>query len=247
MGCLSEERDGDCVDNEKPARTDLKVNAFYMGKYEVTNEEFAAFLNAEGNQEERGSEWVNLEGKYNNVKCRIQKDGDRFVVEEGFEKHPMIYVSWYGARAYCKWLSQQTGQNYRLPSEAEWEYAARGAEQGAKDKFLYSGSSTIDKVAWYRDNSGNQTHEVGKQQPNQLGLYDMSGNVWEWCADPWHSNYDNAPKDARVWEEGGNNSYWVLRGGSWVNNSWSCRVATRFNNDPGNRYFNFGFRVARDL
>ena len=241
MGCLSEERDGECFDREKPARIDVKVNAFYMGKYEVTNEEFAAFLNAEGNQEEGGREWVNLRGS------KIKKDGDRFVVEEGFEKHPMIYVSWYGARAYCQWLSQQTGQNYRLPSEAEWEYAARGAEQGAKDNFLYSGSSTIDEVAWYDGNSGNQTHEVGKQQPNQLGLYDMSGNVYEWCADPWHNTYDNAPKDGRVWEEGGDNSIRVLRGGSWGSSARVCRVAYRLIIDPDNRGNDGGFRVARDL
>ena len=246
MGCLSEERDGNCSDDEKPARSDVKVDAFYIGKYEVTNEEFAAFLNAKGNQEEEGSEWVDLEGEFGDVKCRIQKDGDRFVVEEGFEKHPMIYVSWYGARAYCQWLSQQTGQNYRLPSEAEWEYAARGAEQGAKDKFLYSGSNTIDEVAWYDGNSGNQTHEVGKQQPNQLGLYDMSGNVREWCADPWHDNYANAPQDAKVWDEGGNNLYRVLRGGSWNYDPWNCRVASRFNSNPDFRFINNGFRVARD-
>ena len=243
MGCLSEERDGDCYDREKPARIDVKVNAFYMGKYEVTVEEYLAFADAtNGNY----PEWLEEGSSYH-----IETGTNSYYKDKGYSREgnklPIVGISWNNAVAYCQWLSQQTGQNYRLPSEAEWEYAARGAEQGAKDKFLYSGSSTIDEVAWYDGNSGNQTHEVGKQQPNQLGLYDMSGNVWEWCADPWHDTYDNAPKDARVWEEGVNNSYRVLRGGSWDFNSRSCRVANRSRNNPGNRYIDYGFRVARDL
>jgi formylglycine-generating enzyme required for sulfatase activity len=246
MGCLSEERDGQCNDDEKPAR-EVKVDTFYMGKYEVTNEEFAAFLNAKGNQEEGEITWVNLSGSFQGVKCRIQKDGDRFVVEEGFEKYPMIYVSCYGARAYCKWLSEQTGQNYRLPSEAEWEYAARGGEQGARDNFLYSGSDNIDEVAWYANNSGRQIYEVGKKQPNQLDLYDMSGNIWEWCADSWHDNYDNAPKNAKVWDEGGDNTRRVLRGGSWFNTSEVyCRIADRYGDYLVDRFNFVGFRVVRD-
>ena len=187
-----------------------------------------------------------MEGKFKGGKCRIQKNGNRFIVEEGFEKHPMIYVNWYGARAYCQWLSQQTSQNYRLPSEAEWEYAARGAEQGTKDNFLFSGSNDISKVAWYYDNSGNQTHEVGKQQPNQLGLYDMSGNVWEWCADHWHDTYDNAPIDAKVWDEGGDNTSRVLRGGAWYYSPRYCRVSDRSSFNSAMRFSNSGFRVARN-
>ncbi len=239
MGCESEERDGDCLDREKPAR-EVTVSTFYMGQYEVTNEEFAAFLNEEGNQEEGGSTWVDLS------RSHIKKEGEQFVVEQGYEKHPMIYVNWYGASAYCAWLSKKTGENYRLPSEAQWEYAARGGAPGAKDNFLYSGSDDIEQVAWYYRNSEAQSHPVGQKQPNQLGIYDMSGNVYEWCADPWHDNYTGAPEDGRVWEQGGSNDLYVVRGGSWnyfVNDV--CRVSFRLRNYLYLRNFDIGFRVSR--
>ena len=244
MGCESAERDGDCDDNEKPAH-EVTVDAFYMSVHEVTNSQFAAFLNAEGNQEEGGTEWYEI----GSSSAKIKELGDgEFAVEEGFERHPVVEVSWYGARAYAAWLSEQTGQNYRLPTEAEWEYAARGGEAGAKDEFLYSGSDDIEAVAWYSGNSGSRTHEVGQKQPNQLGLYDMSGNVWEWVQDCWHENYKGAPEDGSAWLEsnGGNCGRRVVRGGSWDFGTSNCRVAYRIRINAVNRNFHVGFRLARD-
>jgi formylglycine-generating enzyme required for sulfatase activity len=212
-----------------------------MGVHEVTNAQFAAFLNAEGNQEEGGTEWYEIGSSY--AKIKETSDGV-FEVEEGFERHPVVEVSWYGARAYAAWLSEQTGQSYRLPTEAEWEYAARGGEAGAKDEFLYSGSNTIDEVAWYSGNSGSRRHEVGQKQPNQLGLYDMSGNVWEWVQD-WYGDY---PSEAQVNPEGPNSgSYRVQRGGCWFNYPGNCRAADRGYNGPTSRGNNLGFRLARSF
>ena len=139
--------------------------------------------------------------------------------------------------------------DYRLPTEAEWEYAARGGEAGAKDAFLYSGSDDIDAVAWYSGNSDSRTHEVGQKQPNQLGLYDMSGNVWEWVGDCWHEDYKGASEDGSAWLEGngGDCSRRVLRGGSWYDYSRFTRVALRFGVSAGDRFDDVvGFRLARE-
>ena len=136
-----------------------------------------------------------------------------------FEDHPVINVTWYGAIAYCDWLSEKEGQPYRLPSEAEWEYVARG---GVKSKdFLFAGGHKLKEVGWYSKNSHGQTKPVGLKQPNELGLYDMSGNVDEWCADHWHENYNGAPNDGSAWVTGGDASRRVVRGGSWYDNDES--------------------------
>lgn len=240
MGCASAERDGDCDDDEKPAH-EVTVSTFYMSMHEVTNAQFAAFLNAEGNQVEGGAEWYEIGSSY--AKIKEINDGE-FAVEEGFERHPVVEVSWYGARAYAAWLSEQTGQNYRLPTEAEWEYAARGGEAGATDEFLYSGSDDIDAVAWYSGNSGSRTHEVGQKQPNQLGLYDMSGNVWEWCEDDWHDGYNGAPADGRAWVDSPRASHRVSRGGGWGGYPQICRAAGRYGYRPTHRLDFVGFRLA---
>ncbi|MCO6488947.1 MAG: formylglycine-generating enzyme family protein [Phaeodactylibacter sp.] len=246
MGCLSEERDGECYDDEKPAR-EVTVSSFYMSRHEVTNGQFAAFLNEEGNREEGGAEWIDLSGSLGKERCRIKPEKDKFIVEAGYERHPVIYVSWYGARAYAAWLSKKTGRNYRLPTEAEWEYAARGGEQGAKDNYLYSGSDSLDLVAWHTGNSDGQVHPVGRKRANQLGLYDMSGNVWEWCADVWHDNYQGAPRDGSAWISGGDQSSRVVRGGSWDDyNARSYRSSIRIRYFPSWRYSTLGFRVAQD-
>ena len=111
----------------------------------------------------------------------IQQVEGTWQAANAFEDHPVINVTWYGAIAYCDWLSEKEGQPYRLPSEAEWEYVARG---GVKSKdFLFAGGHKLKEVGWYSKNSHGQTKPVGLKQPNELGLYDMSGNVDEWCAD----------------------------------------------------------------
>ncbi len=174
--------DKNADDDEQPIHS-VTLSDFSIGKYEVTNAQFCAFLNEKGNQKEGRAEWINLEGSYRNEKCRISKRSNRFEVERGYEDHPVIYVSWYGARAFCNWLKGKTGKNYQLPTEAQWEFAARGGNKSRGYK--YAGSDNLDIVGWYDDNSGGGTHKVGQKRSNELGIYDMSGNVWEWCQD-WY-------------------------------------------------------------
>lgn len=248
MGCKNKRRDGDyCKDDEKPAH-DVSVQAYRMGKYEVTHAQFAAFLNEVDNQKEGGAQWYAIGSSY--AKIKETRPGV-FEAEAGYETHPVVEVSWYGARAYCRWLSEKTGQTYRLPTEAEWEYAARGGEQGEKDEYLYSGSDDIDKVAWHSGNSGGRTHSIAETdqqlQANQLGLYNMSGNVWEWCSDWYDSNYyTECNRKGTVENPPGpvSGTYRVVRGGSWLNYPQSCRCPLRYRFNPGLRDGNVGFRLA---
>ena len=163
---------------------------------------------------------------------------------------PVENVTWHEAQEFCQRLSQKTGKTYRLPSEAEWEYACRA---GTTTPFHFGETITVDLAnydAKYRYASAptgtyrQQTTDVGSFPPNAFGLYDMHGNVWEWCADPWHENYDGAPTDGSVWEWGGNTQYRVIRGGSWVSDPGNCRCAFRIRIEPDGRYRNFGFRVV---
>lgn len=221
--------------DEKPIHS-VTVGDFSIGKYEVTNAQFCQFLNEKGNQTEAETEWVNLTSSYGSEKCRIQAQGKGFVVEKGYENYPIIYVNYYGARAYAQWLSSKTGKKYRLPSEAEWEYAARG---GNKSKgFTYSGSNTIGDVAWYSENSESKTHAVGGKIANELGLYDMSGNVWEWCND-WFKGY---PNSTGVSDYTGSDR--VGRGGGWSGNAEDCRSTDRGDRTPTDRNDSLGFRLA---
>jgi len=157
--------------------------------------------------------------------------------------HPVVGVSWDDATAYCQWLSERTGRNYRLPTEAEWEYAARGGRDSKG--YTYAGGDDLDAVAWYYGNANGKTHPVAQKQANELGLYDMSGNVYEWVQDCWHDSYAGAPKDGSAWTSGDCDRR-VLRGGSWSFINLICRVAFRFWYFPDFRYLNFGFRLAQD-
>ncbi len=154
---------------------------------------------------------------------------------------PVETVSWHDAQDFLEKLSRQTGKAYRLPTEAEWEYAARGGKQ--RKGYQYAGSDNIEEVAWYSENSGKKTQPVGQKKPNELGLYDMSGNVWEWCNDWYDENYyANSPQDNPRGAVLGSDR--VLRGGSWFGNPQSCRVAYRDNYTPG-PWINFiGFRLV---
>ena len=131
---------------------------------------------------------------------------------------------------------------FRLPTEAEWEYAARGGDRSKGYK--YAGSGNLDEVGWYGGNSGKHTHPVGEKKPNELGLYDMSGNVWEWCQD-WYGDYtDEAQTNPTGPQSGGVR---VLRGGSSWLNARFCRVSYRCSGDPGNRYGSIGLRLVLSL
>ena len=156
-------------------------------------------------------------------------------------KCPVEQVSWNDAVEFCKKLSQQTGKNYRLPSEAEWEYACRA---GTQTKYYFGDDEKqLGNYAWYNGNANNETHPVGEKYPNQFGLYDMHGNVWEWCSDHWHDNYKNAPTDGSSWNSGTDNSR-VLRGGSWFILAGLCCAGYRNRNNADNSYNHYGFRVA---
>jgi formylglycine-generating enzyme required for sulfatase activity len=144
---------------------------------------------------------------------------------------PVEEVSWDDCQDFIRKLNALTGENFRLPTEAEWEYAARGGNKSRGYK--YAGSNNIDNVAWYSDNSGSQTHNVATKSPNELGLYDMSGNVWEWCQD-WDTSYSS----------GASTPDRVLRGGSWYLNALSCRVSNRSYDRPAYRGSGLGLRLA---
>ncbi len=157
------------------------------------------------------------------------------------ENRPVENVSWDDCQEFIEKLNRKTKQKYRLPSEAEWEFAARG---GTKSKgFKYAGSDNVDEVAEYEGNNDKETKPVGGKKPNELGIYDMSGNVWEWCQDKWHDSYKDAPADGSAWESG-NSSGRVLRGGSWLYDAKICRVAFRSISTPGNRFIYYGFRLV---
>lgn len=152
---------------------------------------------------------------------------------------PVEYVSWVDCQSFITKLNELTGKTFRLPTEAEWEYAARG---GKKSKgYKYSGSNTIDNVAWYTSISSSKTHEVGTKSPNELGIYDMSGNVWEWCSD-WYGSYSSSSQTDPTGPTSG--SARVLRGGSWGNYARYCRVSLRDSTAPSSRGSDCGFRLV---
>ena len=159
---------------------------------------------------------------------------------------PVEKVSWEDCQLYCEQLSKKTGLSFRLPTEAEWEYAAGG---GNRDRTKWAGTdqeNQLEAYAWYEKNSNNQTHPVGQKKPNALGLYDMSGNVWEWCQDRWRESYQDAPADGSAWEAG-KSAYRVRRGGRWSSTAANLRVANRNSGDPDRRGYFLGFRPARTL
>ncbi|MFM9948157.1 MAG: formylglycine-generating enzyme family protein [Saprospiraceae bacterium] len=211
----SEDGDKEAYDEEKPAHS-VRLNDFYLGEFAVTQDLWEAVTGDDNRADFKGA------------------------------RRPIENVSWEDIQKdFLPKLNQLTGQNYRLPTEAEWEYAARGGPYWQTENYRYAGSDLLDQVGWYRQNSGQQTQEVGLLLPNALGLYDMSGNVWEWCEDQWHGDYKGAPKDGSAWvdrsDEGVNR---VFRGGSWLNFPLHCRVASRVVNGPDGRVYSLGFRLV---
>ncbi len=215
---------------------------FYIGKYPITNAQYAAFLNDYGSDEVKTGEYAG-EKMIREHNWSMQKKGANWSFLPEYECHPAIRVSWYGANAFCQWLSRKKGKNYCLPSEVRWEYAARGGKHSLG--FEYAGSNKLKEVGWFGQNSHMETKPVGLKKANELGIFDMSGNVWEWCEDVWHDDYKGAPKDGEPWMKGGDQSLRVVRGGSWGSNGSSCRVSLRVRNLTVGRINNFGFRLAR--
>jgi serine/threonine protein kinase/formylglycine-generating enzyme required for sulfatase activity len=205
---------GDGDEDEYPIHK-VCVDDFYIGKYEVTNEQFRKF---------RAAHNSNREG------------------EENFNnnRQPVVLIAWNDAKEFANWLSKKTGKNFRLPTEAEWEYAARSG--GKKEK--YSGDNDINKVAWYFNNS-RHTNIVGQKKPNGLGIYDMSGNVWEFCEDKYNKNaYSKHHKENPIYA--GFSITRVKRGGGWSNPLWFSRTFNRDHILPVSKYDFVGFRLVME-
>jgi formylglycine-generating enzyme required for sulfatase activity len=206
-------RDVECYENEKPPHT-VTLSSFYMGQTEVTQ-----------------AQWREVMGN----------NPSRF---GNCDACPVEQVSWEDIQDFLTKLNNLSGgAKFRLPTESEWEYAARGGQLGRG--YAYAGSNKLKKVAWYDSNSGGITHAVKGKSANELGLYDMTGNVWEWCSD-WYCHYPSASKtDPRGPDSGLDR---VFRGGGgWDDNPRECRVAYRDDHTPTNRDIDLGFRLARSF
>ncbi|MBF0557463.1 MAG: formylglycine-generating enzyme family protein [Nitrospirae bacterium] len=222
--------------DEKPVHK-VCVDDFYMAKYDVTVSDFRRFVNDTGysTEAEKG------DGCYAGG-TRGAHDRSKNWKNPGFSQEdngPVVCVTWNDAQAYAEWVREKSGKSVRLPTEGEWEYAARSGGRAEK----YAGSNDVDSVAWYTSNSGGKTHAVGTKAANWLGLYDMSGNIWQWTADWYGENYygespENNPQGP------GSGQFKVLRGGSWYCVLQSVRVAVRHMGAPSVRIYNLGFRLA---
>ena len=222
LGCYYEQRDWE--GDEKPPHS-VTLSDFYMGKYEVTQKLWQAVMGTNVRQQ-----------------CDLVDKSYPLRGEGG--DYPMCYIDYYECVEFCgklnKLLSDKLpkGYKFRMPTEAQWEYAARG---GQKSKgYQYSGSDDIGEVAWYDDNS-KRAHEVGLKDENELGIYDMSGNVLEWCVD-WYGKYSSIAQFNPKGPSSG--TYRVLRGGCWFCPGPLCRVSSRVYLSPDNRTSTYGFRLA---
>jgi formylglycine-generating enzyme required for sulfatase activity len=191
---------------------EVEVRSFAIGKYPVTQDQWQAVM------------------------------GDNPSYFSSDPKNPVEQVTWDDCQKFCRELYQLTNKNYRLPSEAEWEYACRA---GTTTRYFFGNDAAqLGDYAWYDDNSEDKTHPVGLKKPNPWGLYDMHGNVWEWCEDGWHRSYQGAPVNGSAWTDNqGLSGRCVLRGGSWLLRAGNCRSARRSPNNVLNKDFSRGFRL----
>ena len=224
--CLEGSPDPQAGDEETPQRH-VRIKAFQLGKTEVTLGQFKQFIAA-----------ANRTDLVNDDFMQYNRFGD---------DAPVVQVSWDDAQAFVAWLNRVEGGGWRLPSEAEWEYACR-AGQGAQA--VYCGGPAVGDLAWFYSNSGGRQQPVGQKRTNAWGLHDMSGNAWEWVQDCWHDSYAGAPDDGAVWSTGcrsGAEARRVLRGGSWYFNPRLLRSAIRNWLSPGDHNYYTGFRIARTV
>jgi len=208
-------------EDEKPVHV-VTLKSFALGKYEVTFDEYDQFCEATEREKPSDAGW-------------------------GRGKRPVINVTWDDAKAYTKWLSEQTGKDYRLPTESQWEYACRAGNVG---KYTFGDDvNQLGNYGWYDKNSEEKTHPVGEKKPNAFGLYDMHGNVWEWLEDVWHSNYEGAPNDGTfwgsTWVSGGESNKHLLHGGSSLVNDDELRCANRHATELTEQMNYLGFRLSR--
>jgi len=252
---------------------------FYMSKYEVTNSEYVKFLNDVGNQAgPEGWPYINMDedSRHSGIEFIIAPTGDskdfpfehrapntgNFKVKSGYENRPVVFLIWYGAVAYCNWLSEQEGfapvygadpdsedpanwltkNGYRLPTEAEWEYACRA---GTNTNF-YWGDEMDEDYCWCATHSGQNLHEVGQKKPKSYGLYDMSGNVYEWCSD-WYDEdyYEISPSNNPVGPASGSRR--ATRGGDWCSGGCNCESGFRTDISPDSALVVLGFRLCRSV
>lgn len=218
MGATDEQKPMAQADEYPVHETILR--SYYIGKFEVTQEQWEKVM---------GNDLQEL---------RMKAEQGEYVAGEG-NNYPMYYVNWEDANAFCERLSEMTGKKYVLPEEAQWEYAARGGR--LSKGYRYSGGDTLDYVAWCNQNGGGGTHNVGLKRANELGIFDMSGNVWEWCADQYASYGANVQKKDSLF--GGR----VVRGGAWYSDATYNRVSARYGESSQERSHNLGFRVVRIL
>jgi formylglycine-generating enzyme required for sulfatase activity len=229
--------------NESPIHK-VTIDDYYIGKTLVTVSQFKAFIDATNyktDAENSNGSYVWTKNQYDikdKVNWRHNIKGD--LRPESEYNHPVIHISFNDATAYCNWLSQETGKKYRLPTEAEWEYAARNDGYYTHDQTKPYDADFLDEYGWYKGNSDNKTHPVASKKPNKNGLYDMIGNVWEWCSD-WYEIYYSAPvlnpKGAAF------GLFRVKRGGCWNCNFELCRPTYRYIVSPHYRNCLIGFRI----
>jgi len=212
-------RTKDCA--ECPEMVELPGLGIALGKYEVTVGQYRQFVAATGRATREDCYGFNPQ-----TEKVIKGQSWRSPGFDQGDDHPVVCVSWEDATAYTAWLSDRTAQDYRLPSEEEWQTACL-----AGGDMTYCGGESVDAVAWYRDNAGRRTHPVGRKQPNGWGVYDMSGNVWEWTTSCWEGDCRKR----------------VVRGGSWGDEPADVRAANRYGVDSGDAGGSNGFRVARTL
>ena len=241
--------------NEGPVRR-VNVAAFALGKTEITRGQFAAFAK-ETNYSAVDKCWTLERGKFEERSGNWREPG--YTQDD---KQPVACINWNDAKAYAEWVSRKTGKQYRLPSEAEWEYSARGNTSTARfwgdnpdDACQYANGADKTAQAQIHGATSWSVHKctdgfaytapVGRFKANAFGLYDMLGNLWEWTEDSYHDSYNGAPTDGSVWQ--GDGAKHALRGGSWNSSPQDVRAAIRDNNRPALRFSIFGFRIARKL
>ncbi len=215
-------------DDEKPIHKVI-LDDFYISKYEITVAQYREFCKATGHKfpDKPDAEWYQ---EHKGVKKW-----------EWIDNHPIVNVTWYDAMEYCKWLSKITGDEYSLPTEAQWEYAARGGQKS--HGYKYAGSNNINEVAWYDETTYERgTQPVGLLKPNELGLYDMSGNATEWCLDGYGPYPNKTLKNPVLHKK---SKYKVVRGGNWYYVDEFCRVTERDGPKPTEKKFVYGFRVVK--
>jgi formylglycine-generating enzyme required for sulfatase activity len=237
----SPESEKDRFKSEGPQHRVRITRPFYLGQYPVTLGEFLKFYHDADYKLEIERDRKGDFGFMSDA----GKTSDKRPWAPGFENgddHPAVFVSWNDAAAFCQWLSKKEGRQYRLPTEAQWEYACRA---GSTTAFCFGDDEKdLDDYGWYDGNGGHGTKAVGKKKPNAWGVYEMHGCVWQWCADWYDENYyANSPTDDPQGPSEG--SMRAFRGGGWVHEAKNCRSARRAYNVPGYRFYGLGFRVAR--